>query len=139
LQNYPIPKTFKHILKEWLKVPIMYQNTLEQNISGFPQGSIIGPSLVNFLLNKLENVVISSQFTNFDLKKTMFLSKYNYYFKLGQFKIQKALTPKLIQFADNFIIICNGITESLIVSKKVENFLKERGLALNVEKSKKVA
>ena len=48
LKNYPFPNNFINILKEWLSGEVIYQGEYEITISGFPQGSVIGPSFVNF-------------------------------------------------------------------------------------------
>jgi retron-type reverse transcriptase len=72
LQNYPFPNKFIEILKEWLSGEIFYQSEYDTLITGFPQGSIIGPSLVNFTLNGLDKLIVSNKATAFDKKKLHF-------------------------------------------------------------------
>lgn len=124
LKNYPIPKKFKGILKEWLAAEVYFQDQVEQVITGFPQGSVIGPSLANFTLNGLEGIIAPSQVTSFDREK----------YKPGQSVVRKKLINRIIRFADDFIIICNDEYEVKKIKKKLQEFLAYRGLKINEEK-----
>lgn len=119
LENYPIPKKYKGILDGWLSTNVHYQNQVNQVITGFPQGSVIGPSLANFTLNGLEEILIPR------------VEKY----KPGQFIVQKRLINRIIRFADDFIIICNDKHEVKKIKTKLQEFLTYRGLKINEEKS----
>lgn len=133
LANYPIPKIFRGILSQWLKSEIYYQGNLETNLTGFPQGSVIGPSLANYSLNGLENCIKPSQITVIDE------DKYNYYLKFNKkaikSKMRMALSNRIVRFADDFIIVCNHEKESELVREKVNIFLKKRNLQTNKIKS----
>ena len=61
-----MPKILRGILSQWLKSEISYQGQSETNLTGFPQGSVIGPSLANYSLNGLENCIKPSQATAID-------------------------------------------------------------------------
>ena len=69
LKNYPFPNKFVNILRDWLLSKVVYQGEYETPISGFPQGSIIGPSLANFTLNGLEKMIVPNKATAFDEEK----------------------------------------------------------------------
>ena len=61
LENYPFPTKFIHILKGWLSSAIIFQGEYEIPLTGFPQGSVIGPSLANYTLNGIEKIIIPSK------------------------------------------------------------------------------
>ncbi len=134
LKNFPFPKPFVKILSQWLKSEISYNNILEINITGFPQGSVIGPLLANFTLNGLEKCIVPSQCTVLDN------DRYNYYLKQGKIaqksRFRKALCNRIVRYADAFVIVCNDFKESLLVKSKVTTFLKKRSLKINESKSR---
>ena len=66
LQKYPLCKKYHFFLKAWLKAPIYGTTTWEHKTpvkeipkAGVPQGSIIGPSLANCVLDGLEKTIQS--------------------------------------------------------------------------------
>ena len=136
LKNYPFPNNFVNILRDWLSGEIIYQGEYEILISGFPQGSVIGPSLVNFTLNGLENITVPDKITAFDEEK------FNYYVSKGLMYnksssiVQKTLTSSLIRYADDFIVVVNDKEQAEMISNKIDIFLQERGLNKNLIKSK---
>lgn len=125
LINYPIPKILRETLSQWLK--------LETNLNGFPQGSVIGPSLVNYSLNGLEDCIKPNQLSIFDE------DKYNYYLKIKKkvikSKIRMVLSNRIVRFVDDFIIVCNNKNESKLVRKKINMFLEKRKLEIDKTKS----
>ena len=133
LENYPIPKIFKGILKQWLKSGISFQGKTKTNLTGFPQGSVIGPSLANYTLNNLEDSIKPSQVNLIDE------DSYTHYQKIGKIvkkpKIRMSLNNRIVRFADDFVVICNHEAESKIVRSKLSKFLAERGLKVNETKS----
>ena len=112
-----------------------YQNNLEQSITGFPQGSVIGPSLANFTLNGLESVIIPSQKTAFDEENYSLLAAEDKIYEPGNSKVRKTLRSSVIRFADDFIIICNGEKQAELLQNKIKIFLAHRGLKINDDKS----
>jgi len=136
LKNYPFPKNFANILKDWLSGEIIYQGEYETPISGFPQGSVIGPSLANFTLNGLEKVTVPNKATAFDEEK------FNYYVSKGltynknSSTVQKPLTGCIVRYADDFIVVVNDKEQAEMISNKIDIFLQERGLNKNPIKSK---
>jgi RNA-directed DNA polymerase len=136
LKNYPFPNNFINILKNWLFDEIIYQGEDEILISGFPQGSVIGPSLVNFTLNGLEKITVPNKVFAFDEEK------FNYYVSKGliynkSFSIvRKTFISSIIRYADDFIVVVNDKEQAEIISDKIDIFLKERGLNRNSVKSK---
>jgi len=136
VKNYPFPGSFINILKEWLSCEITYQNEYKTSISGFPQGSVIGPSLVNFTLNGLEKTIVLNKATAFDEEK------FNYYISKGSIYnknsliVRKTLISSIVRYANDFIVIVNDKQQIKILSDKINAFLQERGLEKNLRKSK---
>lgn len=66
LEKYPLCNKYRFFLKAWLKAPVYGPSHSESNTSvkqkpqaGVPQGSIIGPSIVNCVLDGLESIIRS--------------------------------------------------------------------------------
>ena len=132
LENYPFPIKFIHILKDWLSSAIIFQNEHEIPLTGFPQGSVIGPSLVNYTLNGLEQIITPS-------KKTAFkYEKFGYSYKRGSSIVRKTLSSFIVRYVDDFIIVVNDKTEAMIIYNSVKLFLADRGLQFNLSKSKTI-
>lgn len=136
LKNYPFPNNFIHILKEWLSSEIIYQGEYEIPLTGFPQGSVIGPSLANFTLNDLEKVIVPSKVTAFDEKKFNYYRNKNIKYNKNSSIVRKTLRCSIIRYADDFIVVTNDKEQAIVISNKIDFFLKERGLNKNFSKSK---
>ena len=103
---------------------------------GFPQGSIIGPSLANFTLDGLESECSPSKKTAINEKKIAFLDSQNIGYRLGSSIVRKTLTNTVIRFADDFLVITNDEKQCICILKKIKDFLSIRGLTLNEEKTR---
>lgn len=116
LGNVPMDR---HVLARWLKCGFMEKAVWSATEAGTPQGGIISPTLANFALDGLEQL----------LSKTFYRTTQH----------GKMVHPKvhLIRYADDFVITGNS-KELLVEQVKpvVEQFLAERGLMLSVEKTK---
>lgn len=108
----------KAILQKWLKAGFMYHQTLTPTEMGTPQGGIVSPTLANMVLDGLEPALAQT------------------FGKKGSGK-RKGSKVHLIRYADDLIITGNSkeILEEK-VKPLVQAFLRERGLALNTQKSK---
>ena len=136
LENYPFPLKLIHILKSWLSSVIIFQGEHEITLTGFPQGSVIGPSLANFTLNGLEKVIGPSKKTAFDFEKFNYYSKQGVLYKKGDSRVRKSLSSVIVRYVDDFIIIVNDKTEAELINNNIKLFLEQRGLKLNLSKSK---
>lgn len=107
------PICHKNVLREWLKAGIMENMNYSDTSEGTPQGGVISPTLANIALNGLEGIVKKAN----PLKKGI------------------SAGVHVIRYADDMII--TGRTEEVLKKNKeiLENFLKERGLQLNQEKT----
>jgi len=136
LKNYPFPNNFVSILRDWLSGEIIYQGEYEIPISGFPQGSIIGPSLANFTLNGLEKVILPTNASAFNGEKfNYYVSKGLTYSKSSSI-VKKTLPNSIVRYADDFIVVANDKEQAETISNKIDTFLKKRGLKKNLAKSK---
>ena len=136
LENYPFPNNFIHILQGWLSSEVVYQGEYEIPITGFPQGSVIGPSLANFTLNGLEKVIIPSKATAFDEEKFNYYADKGIQYNKNSSVVRKTLASSVVRYADDFIVVVNDKEQAEIISDKIDCFLKERGLIRNFTKSK---
>ena len=113
--------TDKAVLGKWLKAGFLEDNTLHPTQAGTPQGGVISPVLMNLALDGLEAALRS----RFPLRHERVPLR-GYYPKVH-----------LIRYADDFII--TGRTKEQLeceVRPFVEEYLKERGLALSPEKTR---
>lgn len=136
LENYPFPTNFINILKGWLSSEVFFQGECETLLTGFPQGSIIGPSLANFTLNGLEKIITPSKKTAFDQEKYKYYLKQGFQYNKGSSHVRKNLTSSIIRYADDFIIVVNDKTQAEIINNNIKQFLTKRGLEMNLYKSK---
>ena len=105
-----------HLIKLWLKVPIVEEDGKytggKSNTKGTPQGGVISPLLANIYMNLLDRIVNNPQ---------------GYFSKRG---------ITMIRYADDFILISKHISQEVII--KVHNYLDRMGLTINTNKSKLV-
>jgi group II intron reverse transcriptase/maturase len=136
LKNYPFPTKFIHILKGWLSSAIIFQGEHETPLTGFPQRSVIGPSLANYTLNGLEKIIVPSKKTTFDSEKFDYYKKKGYHYKRGSSIVRKTLSSSIVRYVDDFIVVVNDKTEARIINHNIQLFLAERRLECNSSKSK---
>jgi len=113
LENVPMDKK---IMKTWLKSGYLEDNIFHETDGGVPQGGIISPTIANIVLTGLEPVI-----------------------KTSVQHLKRMWCPKVhvVRYADDFIVTAKNreIIEKLILPA-IQTFLKERGLELNMEKTK---
>ena len=117
LANIPTDCT---ILKKWLKAGYMEDRQLFPTEAGTPQGGIISPTLANLVLDGLEARLHA---------------------KIGRTRQVNGKQVKLmvnyVRYADDFIV--TGRSKELLeqeIKPLIEEFMRERGLALSPEKTK---
>jgi group II intron reverse transcriptase/maturase len=103
-----------HLIKLWLKVPIVEEDGRytggRSNTKGTPQGGVISPLLANIYMNVMDRIVNNPE---------------GYFSKRG---------IKMIRYADDFILMSKHINEEVII--KIHNYLERMGLIINPDKSK---
>jgi RNA-directed DNA polymerase len=137
IENYPVPKFYKSLIEKFLKSDILHKSGfIEESVMGFPQGSVIGPSMANFVLNGLEELILPTQVTKVDIEKDKYFEKLGRKYSSSSSIIRKTLSNRIIRFADDFVIVTNDKEEAHLIYNKVVKLLNQRGLKLNEEKSK---
>jgi RNA-directed DNA polymerase len=109
------------VLRKWLKAGFLERGCLHRTEMGTPQGGIISPTLANITLNGLET----------GLRRHLVAS-------LGSKKAE-GVKVNLVRYADDFVV--TGDSKELletVVQPWLEQFLRERGLNLSVEKTRLV-
>lgn len=101
-------------------------------VAGTPQGSIISPTISNFVLDGLEEHIRQS-IAGITGGKTF---RKNIY-KNGRRTKMLTFHVKTVRYADDFVVIANSrrIIE-LKIKPAIIQFLKERGVSLSEEKTK---
>ncbi len=118
-------KEFQNQVSAWLKAGIMEDNEFFITTEGTPQGGVISPLLANIALDGMERLIEKE----FPSTKTRYISKSKERFGYN------VSCPRLIRYADDFVIICEE--KSVIERSKViiEEYLNEWGLSLNKDKT----
>lgn len=108
------PICHPEVLVQWLKSGVMEEMNFTDTTEGTPQGGIISPLLCNIALNGLEEIIKTNN------------------------PLRKGISPgvHVIRYADDLII--TGKSKEILVKNKMilAEFLKERGLELNENKTK---
>jgi RNA-directed DNA polymerase len=108
--------TDKVVLRKWLESGFVHNGELFATEAGTPQGGIISPTLANMTLDGMERVL-----------RQRFARSH------PQCRKNKV---NLIRYADDFVI--TGASKELLEEARtlIEDFLRQRGLALSEEKTK---
>ena len=105
-----------HLIKLWLKVPIVEEDGRytggKSNTKGTPQGGVISSLLANIYLNLLDRIVNNPK---------------GYFTRRG---------IRMIRYADDFILMSKHINQETLI--RVHNYLERMGLTINTDKSKLV-
>lgn len=104
-----------HLLKMWLKAPVMEQGRMsggKSNNVGTPQGGVISPLLANVYLNPVDRLVnrLNSLFARYGVR--------------------------IVRYADDFVLMGRQITDAIL--DKLKQVLNRLGLKLNEDKSRLV-
>lgn len=116
---------FKEQINAWLKAGILKDYGFEIDKKGTPQGSVISPLLANIALNGLQEII-----ENWCLKNPLYRN--------GK-KIQNRDLITVMhynRYADDIKIFCHELEPLKKILIVMEEFLAERGLNLNKEKTK---
>lgn len=105
-----------HLIKLWLKVPIVEEDGKytggKRHKRGTPQGGVISPLLANIYMNLLDRIVN----------------------KVGGYYARQGI--RMLRYADDFILMSRHISQESI--DKLHRYLGRMELTINEEKSKKV-
>jgi group II intron reverse transcriptase/maturase len=109
-----VDKNILKLIRMWLKAPVVEEHEdgkkeYKGNDKGTPQGGVISPLLANIYLNVLD---------------TLWKAK----------KVQERFGARLVRYADDVVILCEGNTERIL--KGLKAVLSDLGLTLNEVKTK---
>jgi RNA-directed DNA polymerase len=113
----------KEVIKQWLKAGYIEAEIFNTTESGTPQGGVISPLLANIALDGMEQwlaahtTIRNYQYGGKVLHKTF--PRYGF-----------------IRYADDFVITAKAREDIEAIIPEVANWLKERGLKLNEEKTR---
>jgi hypothetical protein len=143
LEKYPLCNKYRFFLKAWLEAPIYGTTTLKDKTpvkvkpkAGVPQGSIIGPSLANCVLDGLEEIIKSvykpSKAAKYKRSEEdiAVILKYN---NKDPKKIEKSVPIRFLylRYADDILIIGKNHPDRLSkVMSILEKELKSKGLEI---------
>ena len=117
----------RELIKQWLKAGYVEAEIFNVTESGTPQGGIISPLLANIALDGLDELLKKYQKTTIQVRKS---GK-----RKGQQEKVKSPMYGYSRYADDFIITARCEEDIKAVIPIVEEWLIERGLTLNKEKT----
>jgi RNA-directed DNA polymerase len=109
-----VDKNILKLIRMWLKAPVVEEGEdgkkrFRGNDQGTPQGGVISPLLANIYLNVLDGVWKGK-------------------------KIQERMGARLIRYADDFVVLCEGQAERVL--RGIQGVLGGLGLELNADKTR---
>lgn len=109
-----VDKNILRLIKQWLKAPVVEEGRdgkkrTEGNPKGTPQGGVISPLLANIYLHVLDRI--------WKVKK-----------------VEERYRARLIRYADDFVVLCQGQTERVL--KGIKMVLGDLELSLNEDKTR---
>jgi len=109
-----VDKNILRVIKGWLKAPVVEEGKdgkkrMEGNPKGTPQGGVLSPLLANIYLHVLDRI--------WKVKK-----------------VEERFKARLIRYADDFVVLCQGQTKKVL--KGIKIVLKDLELSLNEDKTR---
>ncbi|BAZ12347.1 RNA-directed DNA polymerase [Calothrix sp. NIES-4071] len=117
----------RELIKQWLKAGYVEAEIFNPTHSGTPQGGIISPLLANIALDGLDELLKKYTKTTIKIRKS---GK-----RKGQQEKVKSPMYGYIRYADDFLITATSEEDIKAVVPIVEEWLKQRGLTLNQDKT----
>lgn len=115
--------TFKPIIRRWLKAGVIEAGQFQPTPTGSPQGGLVSPVLSNIALDGLERLFGAETQTGKPVKPS------------NRRGLNQGIS--LVRYADDFIVIAPTKERLLTyVLPNIKAFLAERGLTLNLEKTR---
>ena len=105
----------RELIRQWLKAGYVQMGTLHatESEAGVPQGSIIGPLLMNIALHGMEDALG----VRYDGR--------------GQIRGSRAL----VRYADDWVMFCESKEDAQAARRQAQEWLRKRGLRLSEEKT----
>lgn len=119
LSKLDCPSVYKRSIRQWLKAGVMDKGVSESTEAGTPQGGVISPLLANVALHGMIESVVNN-FPNIRMINGKRLS----------------YRPKIIRYADDFVVLANNPEVILEAQDLIKEWLKPVGLTLKPEKTR---
>jgi RNA-directed DNA polymerase len=115
LHTYP---AMRRLVKGWLKAGVMEALELSPTQAGTPQGGVVSPLLANIALYGMEEALVTAY--------------------MGQKRTRSAQqgAPKLIRYADDFVVLHAEVAEVIKAQQLIARWLKDIGLELKPSKTR---
>jgi RNA-directed DNA polymerase len=110
----------RELIRKWLKAGVLDGERFSPSTAGTPQGGLISPLLANIALHGLADAIGSN----------------GQRYKRINGKSQWLSHPRIIRYADDFVILIETEEKAIEVKQVVEEWLWARGLKLSAEKTK---
>jgi RNA-directed DNA polymerase len=120
LSKLDCPSVYKRSIRQWLKAGILDNGVFEATEAGTPQGGVISPLLANIALHGMIDSVVNS------FPKSLVIDG----------KKDQSYRPKIIRYADDFVVLSNRPEVTLEAHKRIQEWLKPVGLELKPEKTR---
>jgi RNA-directed DNA polymerase len=117
-------RDIRDLIWKFLRAGVMYRESVEDTLTGTPQGGIVSPLLANIYLHTLDKYMESKylKLSNWTRRQRREQGKGNYLY---------------VRYADDFVVLCNGTkAESLAMKEELKELLSPMGLTLSEEKTK---
>src|SRR6266481_4478809 len=115
MRTYP---AMRRLVKGWLKAGVMDDMDLSPTLAGTPQGGVVSPLLANIALYGMEEALINAYTGG---KKTL---------------SARQGAPKLIRYADDFVVLHAEVAEVLKAHQLIATWLQGIGLELKPSKTR---
>ena len=117
---------FRKQIKVWLRSRVINDDILKATKTGTPQGGICSPLLANIALHGMEKLL-----------SNRFPASKSGYIRGSKAKYGRNVSiPRLIRYADDYVITCEDLTILLECKKLIEEWLNELGLRTNPDKTR---
>lgn len=118
----------RELIKQWLKAGYMEDEIFHATSSGTPQGAVISPLLANIALDGMGELLAS--YTK--------IKEYQSSPKAKRQRVTKRKLPRYgyCRYADDFVITAETQEDLEVIKPVIQEWLKERGLQLNEEKTR---
>jgi len=117
-------RNIRDLLWKFLRAGVMYQDKVQETMTGTPQGGIVSPLLANIYLHELDRYM-ESNYLNLS------------YNQRRQRRRQGKSNVLYVRYADDWVVLCNGTkAQALAMKEELKQVLNQMGLQLSEEKTK---
>src|SRR6266566_5976086 len=115
LRTYPV---IRRLVKGWLRAGVMEGLDFSPTLAGTPQGGVVSPLLMNIALHGMEEALVNAYRSE---KKTL---------------SARQGAPKLVRYADDFVVLHAEAVEVLKTQQLIATWLQGIGLELKPSKTR---